>query len=118
MKNLDESPRTENTEPVPILIGRQRPESENPQSLLTKQQIEELQSRWGTIQAAFVDEPTASVKDADALVESAIQQMSAGFANQRTQLEKQWRRGDDVSTEDLRLAMQRYRSLFTRLVSI
>ncbi len=118
MKNFDEPRRPETTEAEIIPFESRRPESENPQSLLPKRQIEELQSRWNTIQTAFIDEPSRAVKDADERVASAIQQISEAFADQRGQLEKQWSRGDDISTEDLRLALQRYRSFFSRLLSI
>jgi hypothetical protein len=33
-------------------------------------------------------------------------------------LEKRWGQGDSVSTEDLRLALQRYRSFFDRLLKL
>jgi len=118
MRNLDErlEPDSKPAEVIPINSGREL--SENTQSLIAKGQIDELRSRWDTIQAGFVDEPRGAVKDADALVASAIQQISDAFSGQRAELEKQWSRGDDVSTEDLRLALQRYRSFFSRLLSI
>lgn len=118
MRNLDEPLKPENTEAEVIPFESRRPEGENPQPLLPKQQIEELHSRWNAIQTGFIDEPSRAVKDADELVGSAIQQISAAFADQRAQLEKQWTRGGDISTEDLRLAVQRYRSFFSRLLSI
>jgi hypothetical protein len=118
MRNLDEPLKPENTEAEVIPFESRRPESENPQGLLPKRQIDDLQSRWNAIQTGFIDEPSRAVHDADELVNSAIQQISTAFAEQRKQLEKQWSRGDDTSTEDLRLALQRYRSFFSRLVSI
>lgn len=77
----------------------------------------ELRSRWESIQAGFVDEPRRSVEEADRLVTEATERLAEGFARVRDDLEDEWRRGEDVSTEDLRLALRRYRSFFDRLVS-
>jgi hypothetical protein len=64
-----------------------------------------------------VDEPRRSVEQADQLVATAMQKLADGFANERASLEKQWGSGDSVSTEDLRLALQRYRTFFGRLLN-
>lgn len=77
-----------------------------------------LRGRWTDIQAAFVDEPRRAVEQADGLVAEAIKKLAEMFADERDRLEGQWSRGDDVSTEDLRQALQRYRSFFTRLLSV
>ena len=68
-------------------------------------------ARWDDIQAGFVDEPRRSVTDADALVAEVIDEITAVFAAARTDLEDQWSRGDEASTEDLRLAFRRYRGV-------
>lgn len=75
-----------------------------------------FQGEWEAIQTAFVDEPRRAVEQADTLVADLMQRLAAGFAHEREQLEAQWDRGNDVSTEDLRLALQRYRSFFGRLL--
>jgi molecular chaperone GrpE (heat shock protein) len=80
-------------------------------------EISELRGRWSNIQAEFVDEPRRSVEEADQLVATAMQKLADGFANERASLEKQWDSGDSVSTEDLRLALQRYRTFFGRLLN-
>src|SRR4051812_41387031 len=85
--------------------------------LLPEAQGTELQSRWEAIQTRFVDDPRSAVEEADALVASTMQQLADNFASAREDLEGQWSRGDDVSTEDLRVALQRYRSFFRRLLS-
>ena len=72
---------------------------------------------WTTIQAAFVDDPRDAVKEADALVAELMQRLAETFADERSRLESQWDRDEDVSTEDLRIALQRYRSFFDRLLS-
>jgi len=88
------------------------------QSLISKREMEDLRSRWSTVQGSFVDEPRKAVKDADELVSAAIKQMSENFRNQRAQLEKQWSSGSEVNTEDLRVCLQQYRTFFERLLSI
>jgi hypothetical protein len=85
--------------------------------LLPPDQSERFTTRWQEIQASFVDQPRESVEQADALVADLMQRLAAGFSNEREGLESQWDRGDDVSTEDLRVALTRYRSFFDRLLS-
>jgi hypothetical protein len=64
-----------------------------------------------------VDEPRHAVEQADSLVAEMMQHLAQLFADERSKLEAQWTRGEDVSTEDLRVALQRYRSFFDRLLS-
>lgn len=78
----------------------------------------DLRSRWDSVQTKFVDEPRAAVQEADSLVAEAIKRLAEVFANERSQLEQQWDRGDEVDTEALRVAMQRYRSFFNRLLAV
>jgi hypothetical protein len=87
------------------------------ESLLPADQTERFTSRWQQIQTGFVDEPRRAVEEADALVAHLMQRLAAGFSNERERLESQWDRGDDVSTEELRVALTRYRSFFDRLLS-
>ena len=79
---------------------------------------ERFRSRWTEIQAGFVDEPRHAVEQADGLVADTIKRLAEVFAEERGHLEEQWSRGEDVSTEDLRLGLQRYRSFFDRLLSV
>jgi hypothetical protein len=81
-------------------------------------ELEGLRARWKEIQTAFVDEPRKAVEQADGLVAQAMKRLAEVFAEERNKLEGQWDRGDNVSTEDLRVAFQRYRSFFQRLLSI
>src|SRR5262245_39726856 len=101
-----------------VLPFERRPASESERSLLPKRQIEELRSRWNLIQNNFVDEPRKTVEDADKLVGSAIQQIEESLAAERSTLQKRLSRGDDISTEDLRVCLQNYRALFSRLVAL
>ncbi|HEY1518048.1 MAG TPA: hypothetical protein VGF91_16600 [Solirubrobacteraceae bacterium] len=86
-------------------------------SLLPADMDATFQQRWKEIQTRFVDEPRGAVEDADSLVASLMQQLAEGFAKERERLEAQWGRGEDISTEDLRVALQRYRTFFQRLLS-
>lgn len=86
--------------------------------LFSESEVGDFRSRWSSVQTAFVDEPRRAVEDADNLVASLMKKLAEGFANERSRLEGQWDRGDNVSTEDLRLALQRYRSFFDRLLKV
>jgi hypothetical protein len=80
--------------------------------------LSEFNVRWTDIQAGFVDEPRRAVQQADALVSDVIQRIGESFTNERAQLERQWDRDGDVSTEDLRQALRRYRAFFSRLLTL
>jgi len=75
-------------------------------------------NRWTEVQSGFVDEPRAAVERADSLVAEVMKKLAEGFAHERDALEHQWDRGGNVTTEDLRVALQRYRSFFDRLLKI
>ena len=85
--------------------------------LFSESDIGDLRGRWSNVQAGFVDEPRRAVQDADNLVASVMKRLAEGFAKERSNLEHQWDSGDNVSTEDLRVALQRYRSFFDRLLN-
>jgi hypothetical protein len=102
------------------------PESHRPQpsvgtdsetALFSETDAGALSQQWESIQAGFVDEPRRAVERADQLVSEAIDRLTETFARERSRLEQQWSRGDAASTEDLRVALQRYRSFFQRLLS-
>jgi hypothetical protein len=80
--------------------------------------VKSLEGRWETIQTRFVDEPRGAVQQADELVDSAIRQVTERFASARNSLERQWDRGDQVNTEELRIALTRYRDFFHKLISV
>ena len=90
---------------------------DEPAELLPRDENAEFQRRWEEIQTGFVDEPRQTVEQADELVAHVMRRLAEGFAAERESLEEQWGRGEDVSTEDLRLALQRYRDFFQRLLS-
>jgi hypothetical protein len=86
--------------------------------LFSSEETQSLHSRWDAIQVSFVDEPRQAVQQADNLVANAMKRLAEVFAEERSRLDQQWDRGGDVSTEDLRLALRRYRSFFGRILSI
>jgi len=93
-------------------------EDEEAVALFAPDEAQTLRSRWEKIQIAFVDEPRDSVQHADELVATLIQKLAQIFADERGRLEEGWGKGENVSTEDLRMALRRYRSLFDRLLSV
>jgi hypothetical protein len=76
-----------------------------------------LRERWEAIQSAFVDEPRESVEQADALVTDIIERLTRTFRETKESLETQLGEAEDVSTGQLRIGLQRYRSFFERLLS-
>ena len=91
---------------------------DKPTPLFPENEATNFRNRWTEIQAAFVDEPRRAVEQADTLVAEVIKRLASSFADERSKLEGQWGRGDNVSTEDLRVALQRYRAFFDRLLSV
>lgn len=89
---------------------------DQPQALFPAEEAKAFQTRWDAIQVSFVDEPRRAVEQADALVAEALKRQAEIFAAARGDLEAQWDRGQDVSTEDLRQALQRYRAFFARVL--
>jgi hypothetical protein len=85
--------------------------------LFPEKDVVDLRNRWSDIQTGFVDEPRRAVEHADSLVAEVMKRLAESFAAERATLEKQWDRGDNVTTEDLRVALQRYRSFFDRLLT-
>ena len=86
--------------------------------LFPAQEGESLRGRWHEIQGSFVEEPRKAVERADELVATVVTRLVKSFADERARLEGDWAKGQDVSTEDLRQALQRYRSFFDRLLIV
>jgi hypothetical protein len=91
--------------------------SDQPGQLFPTTELNDLRAKWDKAQIGFVDEPRTAVKQADELVATLVTRISEQFSATRTELEHQWDRGDNVSTEDLRQALRRYRSFFDRLLA-
>jgi hypothetical protein len=94
------------------------PSAEHSGPLLPEPVAQDMRTQWEAIQAEFVDDPRVSVQRADHLVATAIKKLAESFAEERSRLEHQWSKGDDVSTEELRQALRRYRTFFHRLLSV
>ena len=97
--------------------GVQR-ESSTEELLFADDDLADLRSRWAAVQASFVDDPKDCVQKADVLVSDLVEQLTSGFADARSRLEEQWARGEQASTEDLRLALMHYREFFERLLAV
>lgn len=113
---IEETPRAqrrpvENTAPATAT-----PEELEP--LFEAEEAKKFRTRWLSIQNKFVDDPRDSVKQADELVASVLKSVTMSFSERRVALEGQWNSGEDISTEDLRVALKRYRSFFDRLLSL
>ncbi|MGA9587039.1 MAG: hypothetical protein WBQ95_17015 [Terracidiphilus sp.] len=98
--------------------GAQPSETDGQAALFSQDESKELYAKWDAIQVGFVDEPRQAVERADSLVAGAMKRLAEMFAEERARLEGQWDRGDSVSTEELRLALRRYRAFFGRLLSV
>ncbi len=103
--------------PPPNPVHQDRPAGERV-PLFSDRDTTDLRKRWSDVQAGFVDEPRRAVEQADGLVADVMKRLAEGFANERAGLERQWDRGDNVTTEDLRVTLQRYRSFFDRLLTM
>ena len=86
--------------------------------LFPDEELVGYRTQWDSIQTGFVDQPRAAVEQADALVSQVVTRLTEVFRTERSTLEGQWTKGDNVSTEDLRIALTRYRSFFHRLLSM
>jgi hypothetical protein len=98
--------------------GNERARTDGPVSLFTEEEARDFRKRWEQVQTEFVDEPRGSVEKADELVASTIKRLAEVFADERSSLEHEWAKGDNVSTEDLRQALRKYRSFFDRLLAV
>src|SRR5215211_4359280 len=99
----------------------QAPTNTTPETLeplFEDESARKFRSRWQVIQSKFVDDPRDSVKQADDLVADIIKNVTMSFADRRMSLEKQWNSEGDISTEDMRQALKRYRSFFERLLTL
>ncbi len=100
---------------VPV---EQRKEEMADGPLFREEELQGFRSRWDQVQGSFVDEPRQAVEQADGLVANMVQRIAEEFSTARADLEKQWSTGGNVSTEDLRQVLRRYRSFFNRLLPI
>jgi hypothetical protein len=91
---------------------------EDERELFDDSELQSYRGRWEQVQSDFVDEPREAVQKADDLVSDLVEKLTSGFAQTRSGLEEQWKKGEDASTEDLRIAFTRYRAFFQRLLKV
>jgi hypothetical protein len=104
---------------TPATMERRETEGHDARTaLFLERDAADFRKRWTDTQTAFVDEPRSAVQKADALVADVMKRLAESFASERSTLESQWDRGDSATTEDLRVALQRYRSFFDRLLAV
>ena len=109
--------KTRNTRDENKNVNRETSREEDFAPLFENSDAEQFRTKWLDVQSRFVDDPSVAVKDADDLVADVIKNITRSFADKRIALEGQWKSGD-VSTEDLRVALKRYRSFFNRLLTL
>jgi hypothetical protein len=116
---MDEHPPEESRGPSGAVMQKEEIEAPGQRGqLFAAGDAQDLRSRWERIQVGFVDEPRKAVQEADALVDETVKRLSALFSEERGRLETAWDRRDNVSTEDLRIALRHYRSFFDRLLAL
>lgn len=115
---MERTTMEENTIATAALANPRESQDDGMGPLLPQDFVQDLRSRWDRIQTGFVDEPRTAVQQADELVAQAIKRLADNFASARSGLEEQWDRGDNVSTEDLRVALKKYRTFFQRLLAV
>jgi hypothetical protein len=106
---------------APVVSGERsnaERQSSTAELLFADDELAELRARWAGVQAAFVDDPKECIQKADVLVSDLVEQLTTGFADARSRLEEQWARGEETSTEDLRVALMHYRDFFDRLLAV
>jgi hypothetical protein len=111
-------PSEQSTTPTDAANPPEPAESSTEHELFADDHLAGLRARWDNVQAGFVDDPRECVQKADSLVSDVVEQLTSSFTQARSRLEEQWARGEDASTEDLRVALKRYREFFQRLLAV
>lgn len=97
------APSSEDEDQAPLLF---RPED-----------VDRFRTEWQQVQTMFVDDPREAVQSADHLVAEVMQALASMFNEHKQELEGHWREESaDLQTEDLRIALRRYRSFFYQLL--
>jgi hypothetical protein len=94
-----------------------QPDAGQRERLVPEDRAASYGARWDAVKGSFVDEPREAVAQADALVGELLDELETLFHEQRRSIE-QGLDADETSTEDLRLALRRYRSFFERLLAV
>ena len=77
-----------------------------------------FRAHWDAVQIGFVDDPKRAVREADELVAQVMKSLAETFSKERAMLEGRADQVEQASTENLRVALRRYRSFFQRLLSL
>jgi hypothetical protein len=117
MSQAQEEPSAAQAE-IPMEQPTAETEPSTETSLFADDLFAGLRGRWNDVQAGFVDDPRECVQKADGLVADVVSKLTTGFSDARSRLEEQWARGEEASTEDLRVALKRYREFFERLLAV
>lgn len=110
--------QTEHEEQAQQETRRDEEQDGQDEALFADDEAQGLRSKWEDVQRGFVDEPREAVQKADDLVSDLVERLTKGFAETRSGLEEQWNKGEEASTEDLRVALTRYRAFFQRLLKV
>lgn len=94
------------------------PEQNISDTWLTKAEVSEMRSRWYAIQVQFVDSPCSSVEQGDALVAEVMERFMQILTEKQNSLNQQWLNHDDISTEELRMTLQNYRTILNHLLAL
>lgn len=92
-------------------------DADSREPLVSTERADSYGSRWDAVKGTFVDEPRRAVAEADALVGELLTELETLFREQRRSIEHGLDT-DETSTEDMRLALRRYRSFFDRLLTL
>jgi hypothetical protein len=104
-------------QPVSEQSGSTADRSDN-EPLFVPDEADGYRNEWRALQSDFVDDPRDAVRRADELVAQVVQSLATTFADHKRSLEGQWQQGEQIDTEELRMALRRYRSFFDRLLSV
>ena len=112
-----ENPHHPDADTAPQVAG-ETADSSTEYHWIDRSGIDELRSRWTAIQSQFVDQPCTAIEQGDTLVAETIEKLQTSLTDLHSRLRERWYNTDDASTEDLRLTLQEYRSLFNRLLDL
>lgn len=104
------------TDEIPLPERGSQNDEEAGAELFSAEEIDRFRAEWQAVQTNFVDDPREAVRNADHLVAQVMQALATTFTEHKRELEGQWQGGEEAHTEDLRLALRRYRSFFNQLL--
>ena len=108
---LDQRPMSEARAPA-------RSEDESLEPLFSPDAARDFRASWDAVQIGFVDDPKQAVRQADQLVRQVLDDLGQTFSSERNAVDGGTDTANQASTENLRLALRRYRSFFQRLLSL